>query len=59
MRCWGSLRGRSALLTKMHRQGPSLRTQQQITRRADIGNLAKYLDIGQDEADEALCGLWV
>jgi integrase/recombinase XerD len=50
---------RRSLLTKMHRQGHSLRTLQQITRHADIGNLAKYLDIGQDEADEALCGLWV
>jgi integrase/recombinase XerD len=49
---------RRSLLTKMHRQGHSLRTLQQITRHADIGNLAKYLDIGQDEADEALCGLW-
>ncbi|MFE4108398.1 tyrosine-type recombinase/integrase [Almyronema epifaneia] len=50
---------RRSLLTKMHRQGHSLRTLQQITKHADIGNLAKYLDIGQQEADEALCGLWM
>lgn len=49
---------RRSLLTKMHQQGHSLRTLQQITKHADIGNLAKYLDVGQQEADEALCGLW-
>lgn len=49
---------RRSLLTKMYRQGHSLRTLQQITKHADIGNLAKYLDIGQQEADEALRSLW-
>ena len=49
---------RRSLLTKMHQQGHSLRTLQQITKHADIGNLAKYLDIGQKEADDALYGLW-
>lgn len=43
------------MLTKMHRQGHSLRMLQQITRKTDIGNLAKYLDVGLDEADEGLC----
>ncbi|MDX2240276.1 MAG: tyrosine-type recombinase/integrase [Leptolyngbyaceae cyanobacterium bins.302] len=49
---------RRSLLTKMHNQGHSLRTLQQITKHADIGNLAKYLDVGQPEADAALCSLW-
>jgi len=49
---------RRSLLTKMHKQGHSLRTLQQITKHADIGNLAKYLDVGQQEADAALCSLW-
>jgi integrase/recombinase XerD len=49
---------RRSLLTKMHHQGHSLRTLQQITKHSDIGNLAKYLDVGQQEADEALCSLW-
>lgn len=49
---------RRSLLTKMHNQGHSLRTLQQITKHADIGNLAKYLDVGQQEADQALCSLW-
>lgn len=49
---------RRSLLTKMHQQGHSLRTLQQITRHADIGNLAKYLAVGQQEADEALWNLW-
>jgi integrase/recombinase XerD len=49
---------RRSLLTKMHNQGHSLRTLQQITRHSDIGNLAKYLDVGQQEADAALCSLW-
>jgi len=49
---------RRSLLTKMHNQGHSLRTLQQITKHSDIGNLAKYLDVGQQEADAALCSLW-
>lgn len=49
---------RRSLLTKMHNQGHSLRTLQQITKHADIGNLAKYLDVGQQEADAVLCSLW-
>jgi site-specific recombinase XerD len=39
-------------------KGYSLRTLQQITQHEDIGNLARYLEIGQQEADEALRGLW-
>ena len=49
---------RRSLLTKMHNQGHSLRPLQQITKHSDIGNLAKYLDVGQQEADAALCSLW-
>lgn len=50
---------RRSLLTKMHfEKGHSLKTLQQITKHEDIGNLARYLDIGQQEADEALRSLW-
>ncbi|MBW4462151.1 MAG: tyrosine-type recombinase/integrase [Nodosilinea sp. WJT8-NPBG4] len=50
---------RRSLLTMMHfEKGYSLRTLQQITQHEDIGNLARYLEIGQQEADEALRGLW-
>jgi integrase/recombinase XerD len=49
---------RRSLLTKLHNQGHSLRTLQQITKHSDIGNLARYLDVGQQEADAALCSLW-
>ncbi|MBW4523369.1 MAG: site-specific integrase [Scytolyngbya sp. HA4215-MV1] len=50
---------RRSLLTKMHfEKGHSLKTLQQITKHEDIGNLARYLDIGQQEADAALCSLW-
>jgi hypothetical protein len=31
---------------------------QKITQHQDIGNLPRYLEIGQQEADEALKGLW-
>lgn len=50
---------RRSLLTMMHfEKGYSLRTLQKITQHEDIGNLAKYLEIGQQEADEALRSLW-
>lgn len=50
---------RRSLLTMMHfEKGYSLRTLQKITAHDDIGNLAKYLDIGQQEADEALRSVW-
>jgi integrase/recombinase XerD len=49
---------RRSLLTKMYRAGHSLKTIQQITKHQDLGNLAKYLDVGQEEADEALRSLW-
>ncbi|HEY9879737.1 MAG TPA: tyrosine-type recombinase/integrase [Leptolyngbyaceae cyanobacterium] len=50
---------RRSLLTMMHfEKGYSLRTLQMITQHEDIGNLAKYLEIGQQEADEALRSLW-
>ena len=50
---------RRSLLTMMHfEKGYSLRTLQQITKHEDIGNLARYLDIGRQEADEALRSLW-
>ena len=50
---------RRSLLTMMHfEKGYSLRTLQKITQHQDIGNLARYLEIGQQEADEALKGLW-
>lgn len=50
---------RRSLLTMMHfEKGYSLRTLQKITQHEDIGNLARYLEIGQQEADEALRRLW-
>jgi integrase/recombinase XerD len=50
---------RRSLLTMMHfEKGYSLRTLQKITAHDDIGNLAKYLEVGQQEADEALRSLW-
>ena len=39
-------------------KGYSLRTLQKITQHEDIGNLDRYLEIGQQEADEALRSLW-
>jgi integrase/recombinase XerD len=38
-------------LTNLYRQGVPLKTLQQRTGHADLGNLAKYLAIGQDEVD--------
>jgi len=50
---------RRSLLTWLHfEKGCSLRTLQKITDHADIGNLARYLDIDQQEADEALRSAW-
>lgn len=50
---------RRSLLTKMHfEKGHSLRMLQQITKHQNIGNLARYLEVGQREADEALRSLW-
>jgi integrase/recombinase XerD len=49
---------RRSLLTKMYRAGHSLKTIQQITKHQDLGNLAKYLEVGQEEADQALRSLW-
>lgn len=52
-------RSRRSLLTMMHfEKGYSLRTLQKITQHEDISNLARYLEIEQQEADEALRGLW-
>ena len=31
---------------------------QEITKHQDIGNLAKYLDVGKQEADAAILSLW-
>jgi integrase/recombinase XerD len=43
---------RRSLLTWLHfEKGYSLRTLQKITDHADIGNLARYLDVDQQEAD--------
>jgi integrase/recombinase XerD len=39
-------------------KGYSLRTLQKITDHADIGNLAQYLDVDRQEADEALRSAW-
>jgi integrase/recombinase XerD len=39
-------------------KGCSLRTLQKITDHADIGNLARYLDVDQQEADETLRSAW-
>lgn len=50
---------RRSLLTYLHfEKGHSLRTLQQITQHQDIGNLAKYLEVGKLEADEALRSAW-
>jgi integrase/recombinase XerD len=50
---------RRSLLTWLHfEKGYSLRTLQKITDHADIGNLARYLDVDQQEADEALRSAW-
>ena len=49
---------RRSLLTKLHRAGYSLRTLQQVTQHQDIGNLARYLDVGKEEADLALLAVW-
>ncbi|WP_088891258.1 tyrosine-type recombinase/integrase [Leptolyngbya ohadii] len=49
---------RRSLLTKLHRAGYSLRTLQQITQHQDIGNLARYLDVEKEEADQALLSVW-
>lgn len=50
---------RRSLLTLLHfEKGYSLRTLQQITKHQDIGNLARYLEIGQQEADQALLTAW-
>lgn len=50
---------RRSLLTWLHfEKGCSLRTLQKITDHADIGNLARYLDIDKQEADEALRSAW-
>ena len=38
-------------LTKLYRQGVPLKTLQQRTGHADLGNLAKYLAVGQEEVD--------
>jgi integrase/recombinase XerD len=51
---------RRSLLTWLHfEKGYSLRTLQKITDHADIGNLARYLDVDQQEADEALPSAWI
>jgi integrase/recombinase XerD len=49
---------RRSLLTKMYRVVPNLKTIQQTTKYQDLGNLAKYLNVGQKEADESLRSLW-
>lgn len=49
---------RRSLLTHLYRAGHSLRTLQQISDHADIGNLARYLDIDRDEATRALMSFW-
>lgn len=49
---------RRSLLTQLHNRGHSLRTLQEITKHQDIGNLAKYLDVGKQEADAAILSLW-
>ena len=48
-----------SLLTWLHfEKGCSLWTLQKITDHADIGNLSRYLDIDQQEADEAWRSAW-
>lgn len=49
---------RRSLLTHGHRQGLPLRTLQGISRHESLTNLEKYLDLTQQEADEALIGLF-
>jgi integrase/recombinase XerD len=50
---------RRSLLTWLHfEKGYSLRTLQKITDHADIGSLARYLDVDRQEADEALRTAW-
>ncbi len=49
---------RRSLLTHGHRQGLPLRTLQGISRHGSLANLEKYLDLTQQEADEALVGLF-
>ena len=38
-------------LTKLYRQGVPLKTLQERTGHADLGNLAKYLAVGKEEVD--------
>lgn len=49
---------RRSLLTHLYRAGHSLRTLQQISGHADIGNLARYLDIDREEATKTLMNFW-
>lgn len=50
---------RRSLLTHLYQAGHSLRTLQQVSGHADLGNLARYLDIDRDEATRVLMNFWV
>jgi integrase/recombinase XerD len=51
---------RRSVLTMMHfEKGISLRTLQQITKHQDLGNLARYLNVDQQDADDAMRSVWV
>jgi integrase/recombinase XerD len=42
----------------MYRAGHWLKTIQQLIKHQNLGKLAKYLEVGQEETDQALRSLW-